>query len=173
MTCSHCGAPLRLEPGHDFFACDYCGSQLVPALNAAGVRVLDEPSGMECPRCFTPLVHAAVEGRRIFFCKQCGGMFLPMGAFANLIQDLRSRRDVTCSTIPPFDPKDLDRKTACPQCTRRMDTHLYGGGGSVVMSDCEHCQMNWLDSGALERIVRAPDRHYVTEIPQPAAPQRR
>jgi Zn-finger nucleic acid-binding protein len=168
MTCSHCGAPLRLDAGKDFLACDFCGSIFVPNPNAASVRELHESSDKPRARCGNLLMHAAVEGRRILFCDQCGGMLIPMGAFAALIQDLRSRRDVAAATILPFDPKDLDRKTNCPQCGRTMDTHLYGGGGNVVMSDCEHCEMNWLDPGTLERIVRAPDRQY---IPSESAPK--
>jgi Zn-finger nucleic acid-binding protein len=41
-----------------------------------------------------------------------------------------------------------------------MDTHLYGGGGNVILDDCENCGLNWLDYGELDRIVRAPDREY-------------
>jgi Zn-finger nucleic acid-binding protein len=43
-----------------------------------------------------------------------------------------------------------------------MDTHLYGGGGNVVIDDCERCGLNWLDHGELDRIVRAPDREYAS-----------
>jgi Zn-finger nucleic acid-binding protein len=43
-----------------------------------------------------------------------------------------------------------------------MDTHLYGGGGNVIIDDCENCDLNWLDYGELDRIVRAPDREYVS-----------
>jgi Zn-finger nucleic acid-binding protein len=41
-----------------------------------------------------------------------------------------------------------------------MDTHPYGGPGNVIIDDCERCEVNWLDYGELQRIVRAPERHY-------------
>jgi Zn-finger nucleic acid-binding protein len=45
-----------------------------------------------------------------------------------------------------------------------MDTHPYGGPGNVIMDTCEHCSLNWLDYGELQRIVRAPDERYVIQI---------
>ena len=44
-----------------------------------------------------------------------------------------------------------------------MDTHPYGGGGSVIIDDCENCALDWLDYAELDRIVRAPDREYAGE----------
>jgi Zn-finger nucleic acid-binding protein len=45
-----------------------------------------------------------------------------------------------------------------------MDTHYYGGSGNVIIDDCSRCELNWLDSGELTHIVRAPD-HRVENIP--------
>ena len=50
-----------------------------------------------------------------------------------------------------------DSKIDCPQCHRRMDTHLYGGPGNVVIDSCEECSLIWLDRGELMHIVHAPD----------------
>ena len=36
-----------------------------------------------------------------------------------------------------------------------MDTHFYAGPGNVILSDCERCQLNWLDHGKLQRLARA------------------
>jgi Zn-finger nucleic acid-binding protein len=125
--------------------------------------VLGESSAVLCPRCIAPLVPAAVGGQRIFYCERCRGMLVPMGAFATLVQDLRSHRDMSGATVLPFDATDLDRRTRCPKCGQQMDTHVYGAGGNVAISDCEHCEVNWLECGVLERIVRAPDRQYSLE----------
>ena len=41
-------------------------------------------------------------------------------------------------------------------CHHTMDTHFYYGGGHAVMEIAKRCELNWLDGGALMRIVRAP-----------------
>jgi Zn-finger nucleic acid-binding protein len=50
----------------------------------------------------------------------------------------------------------------CPQCSRPMNTHLYGGPGNIIIDNCEPCSLNWLDDGELQRIVGAPDRQFQT-----------
>jgi Zn-finger nucleic acid-binding protein len=151
---------MRLKPDVDSFVCDYCQSIYIPEPNADGVRVLDESALLACPVCRATLVHAAIEGRRILYCGACRGMLIGMDLFVGLLQDLRSRRDTPAATLPPPDPKDLQRRINCPQCGKVMDTHPYGGPGNVIIDDCERCAVNWLDYGELQRIVRAPERHY-------------
>jgi Zn-finger nucleic acid-binding protein len=34
----------------------------------------------------------------------------------------------------------------------------------MIIDTCEHCSLNWLDYGELQRIVRAPDERYVIQI---------
>jgi len=87
-------------------------------------------------------------------------MLIPMDIFAALIEDLRSGLEARAEMVRPLDSKELDRRVLCPHCRQEMDTHIYGGGGNVVISDCERCEMNWLDHGELDRIVRAPDRQF-------------
>lgn len=155
---------MRLDADKDYLVCDYCGNIHVPEANEDGVRVLDETSAadgnVECPLCAVPLFHAAVDGERILFCRRCHGMLIPMDIFAPLVEDLRSRRAARAELLRPLDSKGLDRHILCPHCRREMDTHVYGGGGNVVISDCERCEVNWLDHGELDRIVRAPDRQF-------------
>jgi Zn-finger nucleic acid-binding protein len=153
---------MRLKADQECFACDYCRSIDVPEINADGIRVLDEPAEQACPVCAVALVHAAASGHRMLYCKLCHGMLISMGIFAAVIEDLKSRRASSAYNATPFDPRDLDRRLPCPQCGRQMDTHLYGGGGNVIIDDCENCDLNWLDYGELDRIVRAPDREYVS-----------
>jgi Zn-finger nucleic acid-binding protein len=37
-----------------------------------------------------------------------------------------------------------------------MDTHFYGGPGSIVIDNCAECEVNWLDRGELRRVALAP-----------------
>ena len=159
MNCPSCGATMRLKADQECFQCDYCGNIHVPDKNAEGIRVFDEPSSLACPVCATALVQASA-GTRILYCKQCHGMLISMDVFPAVVQDLKIHRETTAYLAQPFDPRDLDRRINCPQCGRQMDTHLYGGGGNVVVDDCEPCSLIWLDYGELDRIVRAPDREY-------------
>jgi Zn-finger nucleic acid-binding protein len=154
---------MRLKPDVDSFVCDFCQTVYIPQANEDGVRVLDESASLACPVCRASLVHAAIAGTRILYCRACRGMLIGMDRFVGLIQDLRSNRDTPAATLPPPDPKDLQRRINCPRCGNRMDTHPYGGPGNVIIDDCEHCQVNWLDYGELQRIVRAPDHHYSGE----------
>jgi Zn-finger nucleic acid-binding protein len=151
---------MRLKPDVDSFVCDFCQTIYIPEPNADGVRVLDESAFLACPACRASLVHAAIAGRRILYCTSCRGMLIGMDLFVGLIQDLRASRDTPAATLPPPDRKDLQRRINCPQCGNVMDTHLYGGPGNVIIDDCEGCAVDWLDYGELQRIVRAPERHY-------------
>jgi Zn-finger nucleic acid-binding protein len=150
---------MRLEQDRDCQVCDFCGNIHVPELNADGIRVFDEPAGLACPLCAIPLVYATADGLRIRHCTRCHGLLIPMDTFLAIVRDLRSRRESTADGRP-FDLKALDRRIRCPRCDQEMDTHVYGGGGNVVIDSCENCCLNWLDYSELDRIVRAPDRDY-------------
>jgi Zn-finger nucleic acid-binding protein len=163
MTCPTCGAPMRLEVNKDYLVCDYCGNVHYPDPNADGVRVLDEPSPLACPKCAIPLVQAAIGGQRILYCNRCHGMLIGMDVFLAIIEDLRSRREAVADAARQPDWQDLDRHIRCPQCGETMDTHAYAGGGNVIIDDCEQCSLNWLEYGELDRIVRAPDHEHATE----------
>ena len=151
---------MRLEPDQECLVCDYCGTVHFPEANADGVRVLEEKSPFQCPICAVPLVHAAVARQRILYCGQCRGMLIEMDKFVVIVHNLRSRHEISTDAAHQPDWTEMDRRIHCPQCGREMDTHVYGGGGSVIIEDCESCSLNWLDFGELERIVQAPDREY-------------
>jgi Zn-finger nucleic acid-binding protein len=153
---------MRLVAGRDCLLCDFCGNIHVPAVNADGIRVLDEPASLSCPVCAIPLIHAAIAGERILYCQRCHGLLISMGVFMAIVQDLRSRHQTAADGARPPDWKDLNRRIKCPKCSQTMDTHPYGGGGNVIIDDCENCSLNWLDYSELDRIVRAPDRQYTT-----------
>jgi Zn-finger nucleic acid-binding protein len=169
MNCPSCGAPMRLEADKDCLVCDYCGNIHVAETNDDGVRVLDDTNPSEgnkdCPLCALPLADAAIDGQRILYCRRCHGMLIRMDIFAPLVDDLRSRRAGTAEFVRPFDSEQLAKRIQCPLCRQQMDTHPYAGGGNVVINDCERCEVNWLDHGELDRIVRAPDWQF-----RPSAP---
>ena len=86
-----------------------------------------------------------------------------MDIFMAVVQDLRARHEQSSAGLRPPDWNELNRRIPCPQCHQPMVTHLYGGGGNVVIENCEPCALNWLDYAELDRIVRAPDREYAGE----------
>ena len=155
MNCPSCGAPLRVERGLINLRCDYCKTSVYSAPDAEGLRYASEAEGMQCPVCGGSLWDATLTNVPLRACKQCQGMLVPMGAFEGLIQQVRARHEG--KEIPVTeDASSLDRKLECPSCHHPMETHFYYGGGHVVMEDCERCELNWLDGGALMRIACAP-----------------
>ncbi len=146
---------MRVERGLINLHCDYCKSVVYSAPDAEGLRYLGEAEGCQCPVCEVSLWDAALGNLPLRACKQCHGVLVAMGAFEGLIQQVRAQHEG--KEIPVTeDARDLDRKLNCPSCHRPMETHFYYGGGHVVMEDCEHCELNWLDGGALMRIACTP-----------------
>lgn len=155
MNCENCGAPMRLVRDRDYFVCDYCGAYFFPQANRDGIRVLNEPSDTLCPVCQTNLVVAALDELRVLHCAKCQGVLSEQSDFAFAVAYLRRYADA--ASLPrPFNREELKRPLACPRCNRKMDTHLYGGAGNVVIDNCYACQIIWLDYGELNRIITVP-----------------
>lgn len=160
---------MRLRENQDSLFCEYCNSVYLPEPNQEGIRDLGQPSDMLCPLCKVPLNHAALEHRRLVYCTRCHGSMIPMVVFADLVDILRSRRSSGVAASHPPDTHELDRSLHCPQCSKKMDTHFYAGGGSVVIDDCSPCELIWLDGGELSAIATAPDhskRYEIDEEPK-------
>ncbi len=152
---------MRLEEDQDCWVCDYCRNIYFPEKNDDGVRVLGEPSRLACPVCQVALLTAAIEHQRLLYCDRCRGMLISMNVLPGLVEALRAQAPDGAALVPrAADPNALRRHSDCPQCHRPMDTHLYGGPGNVVIDSCSVCYLNWLDTGELWRMVRAPDRKY-------------
>jgi Zn-finger nucleic acid-binding protein len=168
MNCPNCGAGMRLKDDADYLVCEYCATPHFPDPNSDGVRVLGVPAGIFCPLCAVSLTHASVVRERIFYCERCRGMLISMGAFPDIVQEMRSRREVTGDAAHAPDWKDLERRIRCPKCSKAMDTHPYCGPGNIIIDTCERCAHNWLDYGELDRVVRAPDpaRPRQLEVPR-------
>jgi Zn-finger nucleic acid-binding protein len=157
MNCPSCGAALHLDPDNDYCQCDYCRSYYFPDQNEEGVRVFGEESPSNCPICSVPLAYATMGGMRFLYCNHCRGMLIAMDIFTALTNQLRLQIGTLETIGTPPDPRELERRIACPQCHERMETHRYGGPGNVILDSCEKCCLNWLDHGELMRIVHTPD----------------
>jgi Zn-finger nucleic acid-binding protein len=153
---------MKLKADMESYKCEYCQSVYLPEKNDDGVRVLDESSGLNCPLCNVPLVHAVLAKVPIIYCTGCHGMLIPMPALETLIEEVRATGGVEAVPAAP-DKDDLQRVIECPQCHHRMDAHFYGGPGNVVIDSCEDCSLIWLDHGAITRIAHAADS------PEPAS----
>ena len=146
---------MHMSGSQESLRCDYCKNIYFSGADELGMRYLDELPALDCPVCSVPLWNATLTGVGLRACKQCKGMLIAMPAFEQLIEQVRAEQGG--SEIPATsDVVDLSRKLECPSCHHTMDSHFYYGGGHVVMEDCERCEVNWLDGGALLRIVRAP-----------------
>ena len=157
MNCPSCGAPMRLDSGAESLTCTYCGNIVFPEKNDDGVRVLGGATEDTCPVCSLALVDASFAGARLRYCTRCRGMLFAMEVFADLVPALRSGHEGDGVIAPAPDPSDLQRRLSCPHCHQAMETHFYAGPGNVILSDCEHCSLDWLDHSKLMRIAHAPE----------------
>lgn len=155
MNCPACGAPMKLASGEDSFTCPYCHSVYFPEKNDDGVRLLGDSEEM-CPVCAIQLKEAALDQVRLRYCERCRGMLISMDSFAALVDAVRAGTQGAVITAKA-DLDELKRKLTCPHCHRSMDSHFYAGPGKVIIADCEHCNLNWLDHGKLQRIAHAAD----------------
>lgn len=146
---------MHLTGGNASLRCDYCQTVVVVAPDDAGVQFVDQASGLACPEDAAPLWNAVLVRVPIRACNQCHGLLVTMGAFEDLIGNMRAVHPEEMDS-PPANPADLNRKVTCPNCHQAMDTHFYFGGGHAVISTCEQCELHWLEGGVLMRIVRAP-----------------
>jgi Zn-finger nucleic acid-binding protein len=153
VTCPACGAAMRASGLG--FVCDYCQTVVVPDKGADGVQVMDEVPDQECPVCHVALKNALLAGVGIEYCEKCRGFLVEMDSFPALLAAVRVEQGAMI-VAPSGDPRELERKIACPRCQRTMEAHFYAGPGHVVMDSCEACQVNWMDAGEIERIAHAP-----------------
>jgi len=154
---------MQLASGAESLTCEYCHSVYFPEKNDDGVRVLGVAADYTCPNCLVPLMDASLLGTRIHYCTRCRGMLIDMEVFAALAEAIRAGQEGAEIPQTPSDPGELERHLSCPHCHQAMDTHFYAGPGRVILSDCERCNVNWLDNGRLVRIAHAADALRDTE----------
>lgn len=147
---------MHLAAGNTSLRCDYCKTVVVLPTDNAGIQFIGEvTTDLNCPVCAVKLWDAVIAGVQINACNRCHGTLIRMGALETVIDQLRSTNIETQVPAPP-NPDDLRRKLDCPKCRQHMDVHFYMGGGGAVIGGCERCELDWLDGGAIMRIVRAP-----------------
>ena len=153
MNCPGCGAASEPAGDRIDFRCTQCGFPS-PEETDDGVAVVGEPVGALCPLCRVPLVSARIAGETVCYCRQCCGFLAETDTFAVIVTKRRALHGPHENRTDPFDPAQLRRALACPNCQRRMDTHPYFGGGNAVVDTCEGCGLIWLDAGELAVIER-------------------
>lgn len=171
MNCVSCGGAMRLEAAKECLVCNYCGNIVFPGPNQDGVRMFGELSETSCPVCRVALFEAVLAGHRILCCERCRGMLVSIDDFLQIVAQRRAALGGLSEPARPLDWGDIKRRLVCPRCGEPMDTHPYGGPGSIIIDNCPHCRVNWLDHKELERIVRAADRTPPSEWSEPVASQ--
>ena len=156
MNCPNCGAPMKLVVDKIYYFCEYCSTTYSPEANPDGVRSLGQPSQFSCPICKDPLSFAAIEDAPVLYCERCRGVLIPVEYFVTTIEKRRRHLNHRPVVPSPLDMQELDRRIACPQCGKPMDTHPYGGPGNIVIDNCPACRVNWLDYKEFWRVVTAP-----------------
>ena len=150
MNCPNCAAAgLELLPGRTHLRCPYCTSLVFPEPIDEGVVVLVDDHPLDCPSCRQRLVTGALEGERVGYCRGCSGLLLTNDHFARVVARRRECGQVRTVGTEPVDPRELRKTRSCPKCRRRVDTHVYGGGGNAVIDSCVRCRLVWLDAGEL------------------------
>jgi Zn-finger nucleic acid-binding protein len=149
---------MKLLLDRQHFYCEYCTSICFPEENQDGVRILDEDSQTLCPVCEIPLVYGYVNQTQTLCCKKCMGMLIDQDIFLLVINYLRTRSTQLPIIPPAVNLQEMNRELYCPDCGRLMSTHLYGGPGNLVVDNCVHCNLLWLDHTEFRRVVRAPGR---------------
>ena len=143
-------------PDRDYFLCEYCGSLAFPRPSPDGVVALGEKGAVDCPVCSTTLVKGTVAEVRVLHCARCRGILAGRDAFSTIVRYLRAQASGEPDPVRPLNRDDLTREIACPYCGQTMDTHPYYGPGNVVIDNCGHCDVIWLDCGELATIRDAP-----------------
>jgi Zn-finger nucleic acid-binding protein len=161
MNCPDCGAAMEVVANRNYFRCSHCGNCEFPEETGDGVRVLSDPSGLNCPVCAKPLQAAIIEGEPVAYCARCRGFLTHLPTFGSIVQKRRALRGRHQEVPHLIDREELKRAIHCPSCQLRMDTHPYFGGGAAVVDTCEQCQLIWLDAGELAII----ERHVPHEVP--------
>jgi Zn-finger nucleic acid-binding protein len=149
---------MKFDQAKVYFVCEYCTSIYLPEESRDGIRITDEETGLSCPLCNIPLVLAFADKIQVFSCRKCHGILINQYKFLEVLQYIRSRAKETPIVPPPMRLEELERRILCPKCHRKMVTHPYGGPGNIVIDNCPHCLLNWLDHNELYRVTHAPDR---------------
>ena len=131
----------------------------LPVTTVDGIAKSDRVVEFGCPVCPDSELQVGALGRtQVCICESCNGFVIDSETFGSLISQLRAIYRGADDRPVPLDAKELDKQINCPVCYEAMYTHPYYGPGNVVINSCSSCNINWLDEGELDKIVRAPGR---------------
>jgi Zn-finger nucleic acid-binding protein len=171
MNCPNCAAPLVLVPDRDYMFCEHCGTFHFLAESEDGVRVLEEVSDLRCPVCRETLRRAVLDRHPAWYCPRCRGALTAQHSFRQVVEQRRAKNTRAPVAVRPINGAELERRIACPRCGQAMDTHPYYGPGNIVIDNCPHCHVVWLDAGELRQAVNAPGRDRgKPRVPTPKLP---
>lgn len=157
MSCSNCGAPLRVAGPGSYLYCRYCSSLFFPEESQDRVDVLGIESAYHCPVCKDTLVAATVAEVHVLYCRRCHGVLISQGVFAAVVKYVQAQAPEPSAPLKPLSRDDLQRSLHCSSCRRLMETHPYYGPGNIVIDVCMRCRLVWLDGGELNAISNATD----------------
>jgi Zn-finger nucleic acid-binding protein len=149
---------MKLSPDRHYYLCEYCRTIYLPEETGDGIRCLNEASEVACPVCNIHLMHAWIGETAALNCPRCRGILLEQNAFLITLRYLRARSKSPSIQPGPVRLEELKRHIRCPYCRMEMDAHPYGGPGNIVVDNCPHCTVIWLDPGEVSRVIRAPGR---------------
>lgn len=161
MNCLNCGAPMELSDSRTVLTCDYCRSNRrlnAPSDDLDRVVSLENPSGVDCPRCDVEMVEAAIDGKNANQCRECHGILVDAPVFAQVSWSRRVAYRGPEIAPQPIDPEALKKIIDCPKCNRPMEVHPHYGPGRAVIDSCHRCHLVWLDALELTNIERTPGR---------------
>jgi Zn-finger nucleic acid-binding protein len=154
MNCRNCGAAMQPVGNRVYFRCQHCTTFEFPQTAEDGIVTLEETTQHNCPVCDKQLSSAVMEGHTVNFCGHCRGLLTSNVLFTQILANRRSKNVAPSANVQPIEKTELQRRLSCPQCTKPMDTHPYGGGGAVVVDTCCRCHLIWLDAGEIDDIAR-------------------
>lgn len=156
--CENCGAPLTPFPEQGYLLCEYCHTYYFPQPDEDGIRLLGEDvEGHRCPVCRQEVLQlASLDEMPGLYCRRCRGLLMEQASFGQVVMQRRGQAQGPGVPPPPLDRSQLQRRIHCPLCGRGMETYPYGGPGNIVVDSCARCQVIWLDTGELRRVIQAP-----------------
>ena len=150
---------MVLLDGRPVWHCEHCDTTLRPAGIPDGVRLLNsnEIDALPCPVCRRTLRAAILDDRfRVDTCERCGGILVDREAFADTLMAKRRAAVTPAIVPPPVGEHEMERRVACPACTKTMITDWYYGPGHVILDRCVKCDLVWMDGGEFRTLVDAP-----------------
>lgn len=156
---------MRLVPGRDYFACDYCAALRFASGNVDGVQRLGERAELECPVCQGhELLTASVASTEVLQCPRCEGLLVRQRELAHVLRCRAAEASGPPAPARPLSAEDRERAIRCPCCRGPLDLHPYYGPGNVLIDSCGECAVIWLDRGEMDVIARALAREMTRRL---------